>query len=86
MYFLFLMPFCYAFFNTHPVLAVENVKEVLKLSVEQKGVRVTTGELTIFLDGLTVNDQEEIAPATNGNATSVTSELNILYVQCDCSQ
>ncbi|XP_037135810.1 NEDD4-like E3 ubiquitin-protein ligase WWP1 isoform X3 [Syngnathus acus] len=47
---------------------LENVKEVLKLSVEHKGVMVPAGELTVYLDGLTVNDQEELAPLTNGNA------------------
>ncbi|KAM9332458.1 LOW QUALITY PROTEIN: NEDD4-like E3 ubiquitin-protein ligase WWP1 [Pholidichthys leucotaenia] len=47
---------------------LENVKEVLKLNVEQKGVLVPMGELTVFLDGLTVTDPEELAPLTNGNA------------------
>ena len=55
---------------------MENVKEVLKLSVEQKGAVVPTGELTVYLDGLTVTDQEELAPLTNGNAANGTSELN----------
>lgn len=66
----------------HPcfVSTVENVKEVLKLSVEQKGALVPAGELTIYLDGLTVTDQEELAPLTNGNAANGTSELNI-YVR-----
>uniref|UniRef100_A0A8C9ZSF9 E3 ubiquitin-protein ligase n=1 Tax=Sander lucioperca TaxID=283035 RepID=A0A8C9ZSF9_SANLU len=49
---------------------LENVKEVLKLSVEQKGALVPTGELTVYLDGLTVADQEELAPLTNGNAAN----------------
>uniref|UniRef100_A0A8C9ZMV1 E3 ubiquitin-protein ligase n=1 Tax=Sander lucioperca TaxID=283035 RepID=A0A8C9ZMV1_SANLU len=44
---------------------LENVKEVLKLSVEQKGALVPTGELTVYLDGLTVADQEELAPTVN---------------------
>lgn len=56
---------------------MENVKEVLKLSVEQKGVLVPAGELTVYLDGLTVTDQEELAPLTNGNAANGTSELSI---------
>lgn len=56
---------------------VENVKEVLKLSVEQKGLSVPVGELTVYLDGLTVTDQEELAPLTNGNAANGTSELTI---------
>lgn len=55
---------------------MENVKEVLKLSVDQKGAVVPTGELTVYLDGLTVTDQEELAPLTNGNAANGTSELN----------
>ncbi|XP_043960683.1 NEDD4-like E3 ubiquitin-protein ligase WWP1 [Gambusia affinis] len=49
---------------------LENVKEVLKLSVEQKGLSVPVGELTVYLDGLTVTDQEELAPLTNGNAAN----------------
>uniref|UniRef100_A0A7N6F9U4 E3 ubiquitin-protein ligase n=1 Tax=Anabas testudineus TaxID=64144 RepID=A0A7N6F9U4_ANATE len=56
---------------------LENVKEVLKLSVEQKGAVVPTGELTVYLDGLTVTDQEDLAPLTNGNAANGTSELSI---------
>ncbi|XP_031728180.1 NEDD4-like E3 ubiquitin-protein ligase WWP1 [Anarrhichthys ocellatus] len=51
---------------------LENVKEVLKLSVEQKGALVHAGELTVFLDGLTVSGQEELAPLTNGNAANGT--------------
>ncbi|XP_007559917.1 NEDD4-like E3 ubiquitin-protein ligase WWP1 [Poecilia latipinna] len=51
---------------------LENVKEVLKLSVDQKGVSVPVGELTVYLDGLTVTDQEELAPLTNGNAANGT--------------
>ncbi|XP_027861235.1 NEDD4-like E3 ubiquitin-protein ligase WWP1 [Xiphophorus couchianus] len=51
---------------------LENVKEVLKLSVEQKGLSVPVGELTVYLDGLTVTDQEELAPLTNGNAANGT--------------
>ncbi|XP_068604169.1 NEDD4-like E3 ubiquitin-protein ligase WWP1 [Brachionichthys hirsutus] len=45
---------------------LENVKEVLKLSVEQKGSLVPTGELTVYLDGLAVTDQEELLGLTNG--------------------
>uniref|UniRef100_A0A671Z3A6 E3 ubiquitin-protein ligase n=1 Tax=Sparus aurata TaxID=8175 RepID=A0A671Z3A6_SPAAU len=56
---------------------LENVKEVLKLSVEQKGALVPIGELTVYLDGLTVTDQEDLAPLTNGNAANGTSELSI---------
>ncbi|MGH0130632.1 UNVERIFIED_CONTAM: hypothetical protein FKN15_055290 [Acipenser sinensis] len=62
--------------TTQPELrAVENVKEVLKLTLENKNGLVQTGELTVVLDGLTV-DQESLpngtAPATkvqqNGDA------------------
>ncbi|XP_041103093.1 NEDD4-like E3 ubiquitin-protein ligase WWP1 isoform X2 [Polyodon spathula] len=46
---------------------LENVKEVLKLTLENKNGLVQTGELTVVLDGLTV-DQESLpngtAPAT----------------------
>ncbi|XP_028290066.1 NEDD4-like E3 ubiquitin-protein ligase WWP1 [Gouania willdenowi] len=49
---------------------LENVKEVLKLCVEQKGAVVPMGELTVFLDGLTLSNQEELAPLTNGNASN----------------
>uniref|UniRef100_A0A669CX81 E3 ubiquitin-protein ligase n=1 Tax=Oreochromis niloticus TaxID=8128 RepID=A0A669CX81_ORENI len=59
---------------------LENVKEVLKLSAEQKGVTVPMGELTVYLDGLTVTDQEELASLTNGNAPNGSSELSV-YVR-----
>lgn len=60
----------------HPCFGstVENVKEVLQLSVEQKGVKVPTGELTVYLDGLTISDQEELAPITNGSTANGNSE------------
>ena len=45
--------------------------------MEHKGVVVPAGELTIYLDGLTVTDQEELAPLTNGNAANGTSELSV---------
>lgn len=48
------------------VSVVENVKEVLKLTLENKNGVVTSGELTIILDGLAV-DQE---PLHNGNTTT----------------
>ncbi|XP_026148509.1 NEDD4-like E3 ubiquitin-protein ligase WWP1 isoform X2 [Mastacembelus armatus] len=51
---------------------LENVKEVLKLSMEQKGALVHTGEMTVYLDGLTVTDEEELAPLTNGNTANGT--------------
>ncbi|KAL7874127.1 hypothetical protein SRHO_G00050970 [Serrasalmus rhombeus] len=47
---------------------LENVKEVLKLTLENKNGVVASGELTVFLDGLTV-DQE---PLHNGNGTTTT--------------
>ncbi|XP_066540232.1 NEDD4-like E3 ubiquitin-protein ligase WWP1 [Hoplias malabaricus] len=47
---------------------LENVKEVLKLTLENKNGVVASGELTVILDGLTV-DQE---PLRNGNATTTT--------------
>lgn len=50
---------------------------MLKLSVEQKGALVPIGELTVYLDGLSVTDQEDLAPLTNGNAANGTSELSI---------
>lgn len=52
------------------VCVVENVKEVLKLTLENKNGVVTSGELTVILDGLAV-DQE---PLHNGNASTATSE------------
>lgn len=45
--------------------------------MEQKGVLVPIGELTVYLDGLTVTGQEELAPLTNGNAANGTSERSI---------
>lgn len=63
---------------------MENVKEVLKLNVEQKGVSVPVGELTVYLDGLTLTDQEELAPLTNGNAANGTSELTIYVGEVFC--
>ncbi|MEQ2224761.1 hypothetical protein ILYODFUR_010861 [Ilyodon furcidens] len=49
---------------------LENVKEVLKLNVEQKGVSVPVGELNVYLDGLTVTEPEDLVPLTNGNAAN----------------
>lgn len=69
----------YCIIQHHPHFGstVDNVKEVLKLSVEQKGVLVPIGELTVYLDGLTVTDQDELAPLTNGNTANGTSERSI---------
>ncbi|XP_029482522.1 NEDD4-like E3 ubiquitin-protein ligase WWP1 [Oncorhynchus nerka] len=47
---------------------LENVKEVLKLVLDNKGAVVATGELTVFLDGLTVNQEQLL----NGNAATST--------------
>lgn len=49
---------------------LDNVKEVLKLSVDQKGSVVQTGELTVFLDGLVLSEQNALAPLTNGNTAN----------------
>ncbi|XP_053539916.1 NEDD4-like E3 ubiquitin-protein ligase WWP1 isoform X2 [Ictalurus punctatus] len=51
---------------------LENVKEVLKLTLENKNGMVTSGELTVILDGLAV-DQE---PLHNGNVTTATIQQN----------
>uniref|UniRef100_A0A8C6MDP9 E3 ubiquitin-protein ligase n=1 Tax=Nothobranchius furzeri TaxID=105023 RepID=A0A8C6MDP9_NOTFU len=58
-------------------LELENVKEMLNLNVEQKGVLVPVGDLTVYLDGLTVTDQPGLEPLTNGNTANGTSELKI---------
>ncbi|XP_029554857.1 NEDD4-like E3 ubiquitin-protein ligase WWP1 isoform X1 [Salmo trutta] len=47
---------------------LENVKEVLKLVLDNKGAVIATGELTVFLDGLTVNQEQLL----NGNAATST--------------
>ncbi|XP_038829267.1 NEDD4-like E3 ubiquitin-protein ligase WWP1 isoform X1 [Salvelinus namaycush] len=52
---------------------LENVKEVLKLVLDNKGAVAATGELTVFLDGLTVNQEQLL----NGNtATSTKVQQN----------
>lgn len=51
---------------------VEEVKEVLRLTLENKNGVVPSGELTVILDGLNV-DQE---PLQNGNDTTTTSEYS----------
>uniref|UniRef100_A0A1A8L513 E3 ubiquitin-protein ligase n=1 Tax=Nothobranchius pienaari TaxID=704102 RepID=A0A1A8L513_9TELE len=51
---------------------LENVKEMLNLNVEQKGVLVPVGDLTVYLDGLTVTDQPGLEPLTNGNTANGT--------------
>lgn len=81
---------CFVFFLLHLVVphrlcfgpTVENVKEVLKLSVEQKGAQVPIGELTVYLNGPTVTDQEELATLTNGNAANGTSEYTEVWAGC----
>lgn len=60
---------------------VENVREVLQLSAEQKGVLVPVGELTVHLNKLTpVPEQEEAATLTNDNAANGTSEYMTLRI------
>uniref|UniRef100_A0A3B4AE29 E3 ubiquitin-protein ligase n=1 Tax=Periophthalmus magnuspinnatus TaxID=409849 RepID=A0A3B4AE29_9GOBI len=49
---------------------LDNVKEVLKLSVEQKGAMVQTGELTVILHGLILSEQNQLTPLINGNAAN----------------
>uniref|UniRef100_A0A8C7IR26 HECT-type E3 ubiquitin transferase n=1 Tax=Oncorhynchus kisutch TaxID=8019 RepID=A0A8C7IR26_ONCKI len=56
---------------------LENVKEVLKLVLDNKGAVVATGELTVFLDGLTVNQEQLL----NGNAATSTSEYCCVWEQ-----
>ncbi|XP_061109569.1 NEDD4-like E3 ubiquitin-protein ligase WWP1 [Conger conger] len=52
---------------------LENVKEVLKLTLEGKnGVPISTGELTVFLDGLTV----EPASLSNGTGTGASTSAS----------
>lgn len=61
-----------------PPPAVENVKEVLQLSAEQKGALVPVGELTVLLNKLSpaaAAAQEDLATLTNGNAANGTSEF-----------
>uniref|UniRef100_A0A8B9KYX5 E3 ubiquitin-protein ligase n=1 Tax=Astyanax mexicanus TaxID=7994 RepID=A0A8B9KYX5_ASTMX len=48
---------------------LENVKEVLKLTLENKNGVVTSGELTVILDGFTVEPDS----LHNGNATTTTT-------------
>lgn len=63
-------------FVRSPPPQVENVKEVLQLSAEQKGVPVAVGELTVLLNKLsTAAEQDELAALTNGNAANGTSEF-----------
>ncbi|XP_041824465.1 NEDD4-like E3 ubiquitin-protein ligase WWP1 isoform X2 [Melanotaenia boesemani] len=67
---------------------LENVKEVLKLNSEQKGVLVPVGELTVYLDGLTVTNEEELAPLTNGstaNGTKVQQNGDAIHENLDSS-
>ncbi|KAG7260333.1 hypothetical protein CRUP_004332, partial [Coryphaenoides rupestris] len=63
----------------------ENVKEVLKLSVDQKGAAVSTGELTVYLDGLAKPNRTETAfmkteknhrPRHRGQPTDSCSAVN----------
>ncbi|XP_046703277.1 NEDD4-like E3 ubiquitin-protein ligase WWP1 isoform X2 [Silurus meridionalis] len=51
---------------------LENVKEVLKLTLENKNGVVNSGELTVILDGLTVEQE----PLHNGNTVTTTIQQN----------
>ncbi|KAJ8010398.1 hypothetical protein DPEC_G00074660 [Dallia pectoralis] len=51
---------------------LENVKEVLKLVLDHKGAVVNTGELVVFLDGLTVNLEQ----LPNGSSSSTKFQHN----------
>lgn len=64
---------------------MENVKEVLKLSVEHKGALMSVGELTVYLDGLTVGHQEELATLTNGDATNGNNDILEKYPHHYCT-
>uniref|UniRef100_A0AAY4A370 E3 ubiquitin-protein ligase n=1 Tax=Denticeps clupeoides TaxID=299321 RepID=A0AAY4A370_9TELE len=57
---------------------LENVREVLRLTAEGKAGLVTTGELTVILDGLTV-DQELLRNDTNPSSES--PEPHVTQVQ-----
>lgn len=57
---------------------LENVKEVLKLTLENKSGMVQTGDLTVFLDGMTV-DQESV-PNGNTSATKVQQNGDAIHV------
>uniref|UniRef100_A0A673ZCZ4 E3 ubiquitin-protein ligase n=1 Tax=Salmo trutta TaxID=8032 RepID=A0A673ZCZ4_SALTR len=59
---------------------LENVKEVLKLVLDNKGAVIATGELTVFLDGLTVNQEQLL----NGNAATSTSEYRCVCLSVLC--
>uniref|UniRef100_A0A8B9L0I3 E3 ubiquitin-protein ligase n=1 Tax=Astyanax mexicanus TaxID=7994 RepID=A0A8B9L0I3_ASTMX len=55
---------------------LENVKEVLKLTLENKNGVVTSGELTVILDGFTVEPDS----LHNGNATTTTTSEYLFVV------
>ncbi|XP_041044926.1 NEDD4-like E3 ubiquitin-protein ligase WWP1 isoform X3 [Carcharodon carcharias] len=57
---------------------LENVKEVLKLTLENKNGVVQTGDLTVFLDGMTV-DQESV-PNGTASATKVQQNGDAIHV------
>ncbi|XP_043544077.1 NEDD4-like E3 ubiquitin-protein ligase WWP1 isoform X3 [Chiloscyllium plagiosum] len=60
---------------------LENVKEVLKLTLENKNGTVQTGDLTVFLDGMTV-DQESV-PNGTASATKVQQNGDAIHVNGD---
>uniref|UniRef100_A0A8C1VK17 E3 ubiquitin-protein ligase n=1 Tax=Cyprinus carpio TaxID=7962 RepID=A0A8C1VK17_CYPCA len=51
---------------------LENVREVLTLTVDGKNGVVSTGELTVFLDGLSV-DPLSVCPSVNGEGCDLSS-------------
>ncbi|XP_060679614.1 NEDD4-like E3 ubiquitin-protein ligase WWP1 isoform X1 [Hemiscyllium ocellatum] len=60
---------------------LENVKEVLKLTLENKNGTVQTGDLTVFLDGMTV-DQESV-PNGTASAPKVQQNGDAIHVNGD---
>ncbi|XP_069778105.1 NEDD4-like E3 ubiquitin-protein ligase WWP1 isoform X2 [Narcine bancroftii] len=60
---------------------LENVKEVLKLTLENKTGVVQTGDLTIFLDGMTVD--QECVPNGNTSAAKVQQNGDAIHVNGD---
>lgn len=63
------------------VVSVENVREVLTLTADGKNGVVSTGELTVFLDGLSFDPQH----MHNGNSTTASSKNPDLTSDLQCS-
>lgn len=69
------------------VVSVENVREVLTLTVDGKNGVVSTGELTVFLDGLLFDPlyMHNGNPTTASSKTpDLTSDLWPLTSGCPC--